>query len=101
MEEYGKAEELYSALLEHNETDAIVRKRQISLLKEQNRIREAISELNSYLELYQTDQEGWSELCDLYLSEHEYTKAAFCAEELLFINPYNHLIHERYTLLCY
>jgi tetratricopeptide (TPR) repeat protein len=51
--EYGKAEEIYSTLLEDNETDAIVRKRQICLLKEQNRIREAINELNSYLELYQ------------------------------------------------
>ena len=51
--EFGKAEDIYSALLEDNETDAIVRKRQIGLLKEQNHIREAISELNSYLELYQ------------------------------------------------
>ena len=51
--EFEKAEDIYSVLLEDNETDAIVRKRQISLLKEQNQIREAISELNSYLELYQ------------------------------------------------
>ena len=48
-----------------------------------------------------TDQEGWSELCDLYLSEHEYSKAAFCAEELLLINPHNHLNHERYASICY
>jgi len=99
--EFEKADDIYSALLEDNETDAIVRKRQISLLKEQNRIHEAINELNSYLELYQTDQEGWSELCDLYLSEHEYTKAAFCAEELILINPHNHLNHERYASICY
>ncbi|CAF0874562.1 unnamed protein product [Rotaria sp. Silwood1] len=99
--EFERAEELYSTLLEDNETDAIVRKRQISLLKEQNQIREAISELNSYLELYQADQEAWSELCDLYLSEHDYTKAAFCAEELLLINPHNHLNHERYASIRY
>jgi len=100
-EEYDRAEEIYASLLKDNETDAIVRKRQISLLKEQNKIREAINELNSYLELYQTDQEGWSELCDLYLSEHEYIKAAFCAEELILINPHNHLNHERYASICY
>ena len=47
------------------------------------------------------DQEAWSELCDLYLSEHEYTKAAFCAEELLLINPHNHLNHERYASIRY
>ncbi len=50
---------------------------------------------------FQADQEGWSELCDLYLSEHEYIKAAFCAEELLLINPHNHLNHERYASICY
>lgn len=99
--EFGKAEEMYSALLEDNETDAIVRKRQIGLLKEQNHIREAISELNSYLELYQADQEAWGELSDLYLYEHDYTKAAFCAEELLLINPHNHLNHERYASIRY
>jgi tetratricopeptide (TPR) repeat protein len=53
MEEYNKAEEIYLILLKDNETDAIVRKRQICILKEQNKIREAIGELNSYLELYQ------------------------------------------------
>jgi tetratricopeptide (TPR) repeat protein len=53
--EFEKADDIYSTLLEDNETDAIVRKRQISLLKEQNQIREAISELNSYLELYQVN----------------------------------------------
>lgn len=55
--EFERAEEIYSTLLEDNETDAIVRKRQISLLKEQNQIREAISELNSYLELYQVNDQ--------------------------------------------
>jgi tetratricopeptide (TPR) repeat protein len=47
------------------------------------------------------DQEGWGELCDLYLSEHDYSKAAFCAEELILINPHNHLNHERYASICY
>jgi tetratricopeptide (TPR) repeat protein len=54
--EYNKAEEIYSNLLKDNETDAIVRKRKICLLKEQNQIREAINELNSYLELYQVNE---------------------------------------------
>ena len=50
---FDEAHRIYGELEKGNETDAIVRKRQISLLKEQNQIREAISELNSYLELYQ------------------------------------------------
>ena len=55
--QFEKAENIYSTLLEDNETDAIVRKRQISLLKQQNQIREAISALNLYLELYQVKKE--------------------------------------------
>ena len=47
------------------------------------------------------DQEAWSELCDLYLIEHDYKKATFCAEELLLINPHNHLNHERYASIRY
>lgn len=54
--EFDKANQIYSELERGNETDAIVRKRQISLLKEQNQIREAISHLNSYLELYQVEK---------------------------------------------
>ena len=119
-EEYDKAQEIYSTLLAENDTDAVVWKRQISLLKGQNRIRDAIRELDNYLKLYQVnrtlskkhslhrfrfplqaDHEGWSELCDLYLSERDYDKAAFCAEELLLANPHNHLYHERYASICY
>ncbi len=51
--------------------------------------------------ILKADQEAWSELCDLYLSEHDFTKAAFCAEELLLINPHNHLNHERYASIRY
>ncbi|CAF3882504.1 unnamed protein product [Rotaria sordida] len=101
IDEYNKAEEIYSILLQNNETDPIIQKRKICLLKEQNKIHEAISELNSYLEIYQVDQEAWSELCDLYLSEHDYAKAAYCTEELILLNPHNHLNHERYASICY
>lgn len=42
-----------------------------------------------------SDQEAWQELCNLYLSEGEYGKAAFCMEEVLLHNPHSHLIHQR------
>jgi ER membrane protein complex subunit 2 len=51
--------------------------------------------------VFQADQEAWSELGDLYLLEHDFIKAAFCAEELLLINPHNHLNHERYASIRY
>ena len=54
--DYNEAEEIYSALMTKNETDAVVWKRKIAILKEQNRIRKAIRELIAYLELYQVNE---------------------------------------------
>lgn len=42
-----------------------------------------------------SDQEAWHELSNLYMSELEYAKAAFCVEEMLLFNPHSHLIHQR------
>ena len=47
------------------------------------------------------DQDAWNELCDLYLSEQEYAKAAFCMEELILQNPHNHLFHLRFAEIKY
>lgn len=55
---------------------------------------------------FMSDQEAWHELCNLYMAEGEFAKAAFCMEELLLHNPHNHLYHQRlaevrYTMVCY
>lgn len=42
-----------------------------------------------------SDQEAWHELSNLYLSVGDYTKAAFCMEEVLLHNPHSHLVHQR------
>lgn len=47
------------------------------------------------------DQDAWNELCDLYLLEQEYAKAAFCMEELILQNPHNHLFHLRFAEIKY
>lgn len=47
------------------------------------------------------DQDAWNELCDLYLSEQEYAKSAFCMEELILQNPHNHLFHLRFADIKY
>lgn len=44
---------------------------------------------------FMSDQEAWSELCDLYLSEGEYNRAVFCAEELVLHTPHNFFVHQR------
>ena len=46
---------------------------------------------------FMTDYEAWNELCDLYLSLHDYANAAFCIEELIMSNPHNHLYHQKYA----
>lgn len=48
-----------------------------------------------------SDQEGWQELCELYLMEQDHAKASFCMEELILHNPHNHLIHQRYAEIRY
>ncbi len=35
------------------------------------------------------------ELCDLYILEQDYAKAAFCCEELLLHNPHNHIYFQK------
>lgn len=47
------------------------------------------------------DQEAWLELCDLYISQQEWNKAAFCVEELMLHSPFNHLYLQRYAEIKY
>lgn len=47
------------------------------------------------------DQEAWMELCDLYISQQEWNKAAFCVEELMLHSPFNHLYLQRYAEIKY
>ncbi|GFO13921.1 ER membrane protein complex subunit 2 [Plakobranchus ocellatus] len=100
-EEFSEAEEEYKSILEKDETNMYARKRQVATLKARNKIGEAIQKLNEYLKSFMTDSEAWNELCDLYLSQHDYTNAAFCLEELLMSNPHNHLFHQKYAEIRY
>lgn len=95
--EYGNAEKLYKTMLEKDPANLMIRKRFIALKKAQNKIEEATEELNEYLKDFMGDQEAWMELCDLHIQQQEYTKAAFCMEELILSHPHNHLYHQRYA----
>ena len=53
--------------------------------------------MNEYLKMFQADNEAWLELCEAYLNELDYSKAAFCLEELILISPHNHVFHQRYA----
>ena len=50
---------------------------------------------------FMSDQEAWQELCELYLIEQDFARAAFCMEELILHNPHNHLLHQRYAEIRY
>ncbi|XP_045560622.1 ER membrane protein complex subunit 2 isoform X2 [Salmo salar] len=101
LEKYEDASKQYDSILQDDPTNTAARKRKISILKAQGKSAEAIRELNEYLEQFVGDQEAWHELSELYINEHDYGKAAFCLEELMMINPHNHLYCEQYAEVKY
>ncbi|XP_067930475.1 ER membrane protein complex subunit 2-B-like [Watersipora subatra] len=98
---FDEAEEIYASILADDPVDSATQKRMASLRKSQGKISEAVQTLNKYLEINCMDFEAWLELCDLYLSQCDYEKAAFCTEELILNNPNNHLYHQRYAEIKY
>jgi len=95
LERYDDALDVLESIIKKDETNAAARKRKIAILKAKGQIGDAIRELCEYLKKFMSDQEAWHELCNLYLMESDYSKAAFCMEEVLLHNPYSHLIHQR------
>ncbi|XP_054266809.1 ER membrane protein complex subunit 2-like [Macrosteles quadrilineatus] len=101
QERYEEALELLQNIIKKDKTNAAPRKRRVAILKACGKIPEAIKELTEYLKKFMVDQEAWQELCDLYLSEQEYGRAAFCMEELILHNPHSHLLHQRLAEIKY
>ncbi|XP_015110764.1 ER membrane protein complex subunit 2 [Diachasma alloeum] len=101
LEMYTEAQEVLDSIVKRDETNAAPRKRKVAILKARGKTAEAIKELTDYLKMFMSDQEAWHELCDLYLQEQEYSKAAFCMEELILHNPHSHLIFQRYAEIKY
>lgn len=95
LERYDDALDVLEQIIKKDETNAAPRKRKVAIYKAQGRTADAIRELCDYMKRFMSDQEGWHELCSLYLAEGEYAKAAFCMEEVLLHNPHSHLIHQR------
>lgn len=101
LEHYDEAIEILDAIIKKDETNAAPRKRKVAILKAKGRNSDAIKEMSEYLKKFMSDQEAWHELCNLYLAEGEYAKAAFCMEEVLLHNPHSHLIHQRLAEIRY
>jgi len=100
-EAFEEAQKRYNMLIGKDESNSLLKKRKIAMLVAERRTGDAIRELSEYLKTFMNDQEAWLELCDLYVQEQEYGKAAYCMEELILANPHNHLYHERYAEIQY
>ncbi|XP_041968058.1 ER membrane protein complex subunit 2-like [Aricia agestis] len=94
-EEYDEALQIYDNIIKADETNSMARKRRIAIFKAQGLIAETIKELVDYLKKFMSDMEAWQELSELYLQTQDYSKAAFCTEELILHQPHNHLFHQR------
>lgn len=100
-ERYDDAISMYDEMIRSDESNPIPYKRRIAVLIAQKRIPEAIESFSHFLSRFMNDQEAWLELCDLYIREQEYSKAAFCMEELILINPHNYLYHTKLAEIYY
>lgn len=99
--EYDEALTLYEEIEKEDPTNAAARKRKTAVFKAQGQINDAIKSLTEYLKTFMADAEAWMELADLYTEELEYGKAAYCMEELILQQPFNHLFHQRYAEIRY
>ena len=99
--QYNDAKQIYEVMLEDDPANLLIRKRLIALTKVQNDPEETISALNAYLKDFMGDQEAWMELSELYIKQQEFSKAAFCMEEVMLSHPHNHLYHQRYAEIQY
>merc|ERR1711981_1048243 len=88
-------------LIKENPNDQIVLKRDITTLIDHGEIESAIKELCKHLETYQTDDDSWACLADLYIDQGQYEKAAFCLEELVRKTPYTSHYHIRLAEIYY
>ncbi|CAG7838158.1 unnamed protein product [Allacma fusca] len=95
LQRYDDALKGLDAMIQRDNTNSGAYKQKVAILKCQGKNTEAIKELADYLNKFMSDQEGWSELCDLYLAESDYARAAFCAEEMILHNPHNYFVHQR------
>ncbi|GAA5807069.1 hypothetical protein MFLAVUS_000419 [Mucor flavus] len=96
-----EAQEVYDTILQEDDTNMLASKRQIALLKARNKEQDMIDALTKYLDTYYDDHEAWLELCDAYLSKHMYDQAAYCCEEIILLQPSNHICYLKYAEVLY
>ncbi|KAH9990246.1 tetratricopeptide repeat domain 35 [Russula compacta] len=79
----------YEQLLEADQSNAAIWKRQISVLRKLGRVEKAVEELSKFVDTFYTDVEAWLELADIYASHHRYTSALQSLSHVLLLTPQN------------
>jgi len=85
--EWSTAKGIYQEILKEKPEDTIARKRLIAIHKQCGKTAEAIEEINKYLDSFCVDAEVWHELAELYIEAGSLSRAVFCFEELMMVNP--------------
>jgi tetratricopeptide (TPR) repeat protein len=86
-QKYDEAQAIYKKVNSERPEDTFVRKRMVAMHKQRGKIKEAIDELNVYLDSFAVDAEVWHEMGELYIMAGSLSRASFCFEELMLSNP--------------
>ncbi|CAG8469305.1 6999_t:CDS:2 [Acaulospora morrowiae] len=100
-EKLDDALKLYDEILEEDDSNIAATKRRIAIFKAKGQDQQAMEALSHYLDAFYNDAEAWLELSSLYLNYHLYKQAGFCLEELILLQPQNHLYHLKYAEILY
>ena len=95
--DYDGAMAAYDGVLKEDANNLFALKRQVAVLRGRGRLADAARKLVAHLNIVCADADAWLQLADLFLSQQQYRKAAFCMEELILINPMNYVYHLRYA----
>lgn len=96
-----EATNIYSQVLKANNLEYGTYRRLAAFLRDSDLKDEAVQTINSLLKVNMADVQAWFELSEIYISQMNYQKAAFCFEEILVQKPSNYLYNLKYAELLY
>ncbi|KAL3162216.1 hypothetical protein ABBQ32_009921 [Trebouxia sp. C0010 RCD-2024] len=99
--ETAKLTEFHKQILEDDENNEAILKRQVAVEKSKGSVSSAIELLRKYLDTYMLDKAAWEELGALYLQASLYQQAAHCYEELLLHMPSSIAYYVQYADIMY
>ena len=98
---FEKALSVYDALIARNDQDLVSAKRKSVLYRASGQLERAVAELNAFLSKHPGEIDAWHELANIYQMMQQYTRAAFCYEELLLGRPHDYWINLKYAEMLY